>query len=150
MTIFYSLRSDTPPIWRARSPYLYLQVHGGPVIHPGTGFFFRRLLRLTGLWWRYSKLPPHGERLTFTIGPRYIASAQTVYNTRSPTLILLLPAYPLRRIRVYRSLPSSGQFPRVPLFLSLSCNVTVLFHIKLVTLDRITFHLSMKQCDASK
>jgi hypothetical protein len=27
---------------------------GGPVISPCTGFPFRRLLRLTGLWWRYS------------------------------------------------------------------------------------------------
>jgi hypothetical protein len=27
---------------------------GGPVITPGTGFPFRRLLRLAGLRWRYS------------------------------------------------------------------------------------------------
>jgi hypothetical protein len=31
MTIFYCLRFDTPPTWRARSPYLY---------PPGTGFSF--------------------------------------------------------------------------------------------------------------
>jgi hypothetical protein len=31
----------------------------GPVITPGTGFPFRRLLRLAGLRWRYSKPPPH-------------------------------------------------------------------------------------------
>jgi hypothetical protein len=36
------------------------QDQGGPVIPPGTGFPFRRLLRLAGLRWRYSTLPPHG------------------------------------------------------------------------------------------
>jgi hypothetical protein len=35
----------------ARSPYLY---------PPGTGFPFRRLLRLVGLRWRFSTPPPHG------------------------------------------------------------------------------------------
>jgi hypothetical protein len=29
-------------------------------LHPGTGFPFRRLLRLAGLRWRYSNQPPHG------------------------------------------------------------------------------------------
>jgi hypothetical protein len=32
---------------------------GGPVMTPGTGFSFRRLLRLAGLRWRYSTPPPH-------------------------------------------------------------------------------------------
>jgi hypothetical protein len=39
------------------------QEQGGPVIAPGTGFPFRRLLRLAGLRWRYSNLPPHGKEL---------------------------------------------------------------------------------------
>jgi hypothetical protein len=34
------------------------QEHGGPVISPSIGFPLRRLLRLTGLRWRYSNLPP--------------------------------------------------------------------------------------------
>jgi hypothetical protein len=34
------------------------QEQGGPVIPPGTGFPFCRLLRLTGLRWRYSNMPP--------------------------------------------------------------------------------------------
>jgi hypothetical protein len=34
----------------------------GPVIPPGTGFPFRRLLRLAGLQWGYSNLPPHGRK----------------------------------------------------------------------------------------
>jgi hypothetical protein len=29
-------------------------------VAPGTGFPFHRLLRLAGLRWRYSNLPPHG------------------------------------------------------------------------------------------
>jgi hypothetical protein len=42
-------------------PRIYIpQVLGGPVILPGTGFPFRRLLRLAGLRWRYSTPPPHG------------------------------------------------------------------------------------------
>jgi hypothetical protein len=36
------------------------QEQGGPVIPPGTGFPFRRLLRLAGLRWRYSNPPPRG------------------------------------------------------------------------------------------
>jgi hypothetical protein len=36
------------------------QGHGGPVIPLGTGFPFRLLLRLAGLRWKYSYLPPHG------------------------------------------------------------------------------------------
>jgi hypothetical protein len=40
------------------------QEQGGPVIPPGTGFPFRRLLRLAGLRWRYSNPPPHGSVLT--------------------------------------------------------------------------------------
>jgi hypothetical protein len=38
------------------SPNLDGQV---PIIPPGTGFSFRRLLRLAGLRWRYSNPPPH-------------------------------------------------------------------------------------------
>jgi hypothetical protein len=37
------------------------QEQGDPVIPPGTGFPFRRLLRLTGLRWRCSNPPPHGD-----------------------------------------------------------------------------------------
>jgi hypothetical protein len=49
MTTFYCLRFETPLTWRATSPYLY---------PPGTGFPFRRLLRLAGIRWRYSQTPP--------------------------------------------------------------------------------------------
>jgi hypothetical protein len=42
-------------------PRIYIpQEQGGSVIPPGTGFPFRRLLRLAGLRWRYCNQPPHG------------------------------------------------------------------------------------------
>jgi hypothetical protein len=42
-------------------PRIYIpEEKGGPVILPGTGFLFRRLLRLAGLQWRYSTPPPQG------------------------------------------------------------------------------------------
>jgi hypothetical protein len=42
-------------------PRIYIpQEQVGPDISPGTGFPIRRLLRLTGLRWRYSIPPPHG------------------------------------------------------------------------------------------
>jgi hypothetical protein len=40
-------------------PRIYIP-QGGPVIPPGTGFPFRRLLRLAGLRWRHSTPLPHG------------------------------------------------------------------------------------------
>jgi hypothetical protein len=42
---------------------------GGPVMKPGNGFPFRRLLRLAGLWWRYTNPPLHGLTIR-----RYIVS----------------------------------------------------------------------------
>jgi hypothetical protein len=60
---YFTVSSETPPIWRARFPYLYNiyicipQEQGCPVIPPGTGFPLRRLLRLAGLRWRYSNPP---------------------------------------------------------------------------------------------
>jgi hypothetical protein len=44
-------------------PRIYIpQEQGGPVIPLGTGFPFRRLLRLAGLRWRYSNPPPRGDQ----------------------------------------------------------------------------------------
>jgi hypothetical protein len=43
------------------------QWQGGSVISPGTGFPFRRFLRLAGLRWGYSKPPPHGVYLSYSI-----------------------------------------------------------------------------------
>jgi hypothetical protein len=42
-------------------PRIYIpKEQGGPVIPPGTGFPFRRLLRLAGLRWRYLTPSPYG------------------------------------------------------------------------------------------
>jgi hypothetical protein len=61
VTIFYCLRMETPPAWRARSTYLYPQEQGGPVTPPCTVFPFHRLLRLAGLRWSFSNPPPRGS-----------------------------------------------------------------------------------------
>jgi hypothetical protein len=43
-------------------PRIYIpQQQGCPVVPPGTGFPFRRFVRLTGLQWRHSIPPPHGS-----------------------------------------------------------------------------------------
>jgi hypothetical protein len=45
-------------------PRIYIpQEQSGPVMTPGTGFPFRRLLRLAGLRWRYSNPLPYGVEL---------------------------------------------------------------------------------------
>jgi hypothetical protein len=41
-------------------PCIYIpQDQGGPIIPPGAGFLFLRLLRLAGIRWRYLTPPPH-------------------------------------------------------------------------------------------
>jgi hypothetical protein len=59
--IFYCLVWDSQP---GRSgPRIYIpQEQSGPVVPPGTGFPFCRLLRFAGLRWRYSNPPPHGKK----------------------------------------------------------------------------------------
>jgi hypothetical protein len=52
MATFYCLRFETPPTWKP-GPRIYIpHEQGGSVITPGTGFPFRRLLRLARLRWR--------------------------------------------------------------------------------------------------
>jgi hypothetical protein len=63
MTTFYCLRFDTPPTWRARSPYLYPPGTGWPSYNPRHWVPFRRLLHLAGLRWRYSNPPLRGLTL---------------------------------------------------------------------------------------
>jgi hypothetical protein len=52
-TIFLYVRFETPPTCWARSPYYIPQGRCGAVISPSTEFPFRRLLWLSGLWWRH-------------------------------------------------------------------------------------------------
>jgi hypothetical protein len=72
-------------------PRIYIsQEQGGPVIPPGTGFPFRRLLRLARLRWRYSNPLPHG------------LMAENIFSLRKQR------RGPWKR--VYRPLPSNGCF----------------------------------------
>jgi hypothetical protein len=49
-------------------PHIYIpQEQGGPVIPAGIRVPFRRLLRLAGLPWSYSKPPPHGRLTNFRV-----------------------------------------------------------------------------------
>jgi hypothetical protein len=53
------------------------QEQGGKVIPPGTGFPFRRPLRLAELLWRYSNPPPHGVNYQLFWELRSVAAART-------------------------------------------------------------------------
>jgi hypothetical protein len=53
-------------------PRIYIpREQGGPVIPPGTGFPFRHLLRVAGLWWGYSNPPPRHEHYPLLITSRH-------------------------------------------------------------------------------
>jgi hypothetical protein len=82
-----SVQQILPYFWY-RSPYLYPQEQGGPVIPPGTGLTFRSLLRLAGLRWRYSTPPPHGMKV-FDPASSFIASALSAQKTPLTTVSLL-------------------------------------------------------------
>jgi hypothetical protein len=60
MPTFYCLRSETPPTWGGRSPYLYPPGTGWPSYTARQWVPFRRLLRLAGLRWRYLTPPLRG------------------------------------------------------------------------------------------
>jgi hypothetical protein len=57
------------------------QEQGDQVTPPGTGFPSRRLLRLAGLRWRYSSLPPHGMTDSLLTCPAYNIFARTAQKT---------------------------------------------------------------------
>jgi hypothetical protein len=65
-----------------------LQEQSGPVIPPGTGFLFRRLLRLAGLRYRYSKPPPHGVLTCGTDQSHVTTDGQSVSHDVEPLLVL--------------------------------------------------------------
>jgi hypothetical protein len=72
-------------------PRIYiLQEHGGPVIPPGTGFPFRRLLRLAGLQWRYSNQPPRGPLHSFHYMLSIWYSTNRVEDTASSSSFIVL------------------------------------------------------------
>jgi hypothetical protein len=80
VTILCCLIWDSPQPEGPGSRIYIPQKQRGPVILPGTGFLLRRLLRLAGLWWRYSN-PPRTWR---TESPHiYTRSFPAAYSTYS-------------------------------------------------------------------
>jgi hypothetical protein len=74
MTTYQCLRFETPPNWRARSTYLCSPGTGWPGLTPGTGFPFRRLLRLVvGIATGYV-VDDRGVGVRVPVGSRIISS----------------------------------------------------------------------------
>jgi hypothetical protein len=60
------------------APRIYIPLEqGDPVKPPGTELYFRRLLRLAGLRWKYSAPPPHGISDLSRFCTTYIVSRRT-------------------------------------------------------------------------
>jgi hypothetical protein len=58
---YFAVSDSRLPQSRGPGPRIYIpQEQDGPVIAPGTGFPFHRLLRLAGVRWKYLTPPPHG------------------------------------------------------------------------------------------
>jgi hypothetical protein len=56
---YFTVLDSRLPKPEGPGPRIYIpQEQGGPVLPPGIGFLFRRLLRLSGSRWRYSTTPP--------------------------------------------------------------------------------------------
>jgi hypothetical protein len=72
-------------------PRIYIpQEEGGPVISPGIGFPFHRLLRLSGLRWKYSIPPPHGvTESTELESSLYSFGANATENTAPNTSFII-------------------------------------------------------------
>jgi hypothetical protein len=73
-------------------PRIYIpQEQGGPVIPTETGFPFRRLLRLAGLRWRYSKPPSRGVLFNVRVMLRLtVQSTSPFWNGIRPSYSLSL------------------------------------------------------------
>jgi hypothetical protein len=83
-----SLASNPQP--GGSGPYTYVsQWHDGSVILSHNRFPFCHLLRLAGLQWSYSNLPPHGNITIFTIGQFLVNTAFWIIAVFSVLLITL-------------------------------------------------------------
>jgi hypothetical protein len=62
--LYFTVSDSSLPQPGGPGPCIYVhQEHGGPVIPPGTGVPFLRLLRLAGLRWKYSLPPSRGIKI---------------------------------------------------------------------------------------
>jgi hypothetical protein len=105
---FLSQIWDSPNL-EGQAPVIYIpQEQGGPVIPPGTGFPFRRLLRLAGLRWRYSIPPPHGITHNWITRLRYVAPARTTKKTSLP--LMRVPSFRGKQ-HVHRAVDVCMRFP---------------------------------------
>jgi hypothetical protein len=117
-----SCRCSHSLVWVPRDSWPYFTVsdsrlpqHGGPgpriyspkeqsgsIMPPGTGFHFRRFLRLAGLRWRLSNVLPLGDQLITSHHNRSQVLARTAQKTSFPYLHVLTF---LGNQRVHRSIP---------------------------------------------
>jgi hypothetical protein len=82
-TPYFTVSNSRLPKPGGPGPRIYIpQEQGGPVLAPGPGFPFRRLLRLAGSRWRYSNPPPHGVCLSRPNCLYDNSSAQTTQKTQ--------------------------------------------------------------------
>jgi hypothetical protein len=88
---FFGLIWDSPSMEGRVPLFISPRNRVAQLYPPRTGFPFYPLLRLTGLRWRYSNPPPHGDTtLVFATFPRYIGSARTAQQTPLLTVLILL------------------------------------------------------------
>jgi hypothetical protein len=97
MTMFYCLSFKTAQTWKAMSPFYMASETGCPVINPGSGFHFRRLLGLAGLRWMYWNPPPNGKTASASLGSSlYSLKEDPTENTPVSIITLLLLAFRFR------------------------------------------------------
>jgi hypothetical protein len=127
MTIFCCLRFENPQPGGPGHRIYILQAQCGLVIPPGTGFPFRRLLRLEGLRWRYSTPPPHGRLTHSSSSPAYNISARTAQKISFLCRFQLLQ----RKYACLRNRYSVMAVVYLLILLSLLCNRSTYHNIKL-------------------
>jgi hypothetical protein len=87
---YFTVSNSRLPQPEGTGPRIYIpQEEGGPVIPPGTGFPFRRLLLLAGLWWRYLNPPSRGF-VNFLLAQEIQSESESHCGWRSVSLSVLV------------------------------------------------------------